>query len=107
MRRYLDEKIGQRTLAFEEGIAKGMLSTWIKKYLMDSEAGLENKKKTGNPFSALHTSNRLTEIEWLRLRVAKQEVEIARLKNEYMVEGSGAGKVFVTSSDMNIKSLRK
>jgi hypothetical protein len=37
------------------------------------------------------------------LLVAKQEVEIARLKKGYYVEGVGANKVFVTGKDKNTK----
>jgi hypothetical protein len=39
--------------------------------------------------------------------VAKQEVEILRLKKGYQVKGGGADKVFVTTSDASIKSLMK
>ena len=80
VRRYYEEGIGQKPLAQEEGIAPGMLWTWIKKYQEEGADGLFNKKKTGNPFSALHTSKSLTETEKLRLLVAKQEIEIERLK---------------------------
>lgn len=34
----------------------------------------------GNPYAALHRSKSLSEVDRLRLLVAKQEVEIARLK---------------------------
>lgn len=34
----------------------------------------------GNPYTALHTSKSLSEVELLRLVVAKQAVEIVRLK---------------------------
>ena len=45
-------------------------------------AGLEPKKWPGNKFAALHRSKDLSELERLRLLVAKQEVEIARLKKD-------------------------
>ena len=47
----------------------------------------ENKKKTGNHFSALHASRNLTQVERLELTVAKQKVEIARLKKDICQKG--------------------
>jgi transposase-like protein len=101
--RYFNEGIGRAKIAKEEGIADGMLYTWITKYLNDGENGLENKKKTGNPFSALHTSKSLNELERLRLLVAKQEIEIERLKKGYIVKGDGANKEFVITKGVNTK----
>ena len=48
----------------------------------------------------------LSEVERLRLLVAKQEVEIARLKKGYWVEGAGAIKEYVTGSEKNTKSSK-
>ena len=103
VKRYFDEGIGRHSLAKEEGIAAGMLWTWIKKFQDEGPDGLINKKGTGNPYSALHTSKSLTETERLRLLVAKQEIEIERLKKGYMVKGVGANKEFVISSDASMK----
>lgn len=101
--RYFSEGIGRRTLAKEEGIASGMLWNWIKKYQDEGEQGLINKKKTGNPFAALHTSKSLSETERLKMLVAKQEIEIERLKKGYTTKGVGANKVFVTTKGANLK----
>lgn len=103
VRRYIDEGIGQRQLAKQEGISKGLISTWIKNYLTDGEDGLQNRRKTGNPFAALTTSKSLSELDRLKLIIAKQEIEIERLKKGYLVKGDGAKKVFVTSKDQNTK----
>lgn len=103
VRRYLDEKIGRPRLAKEEGISSGMLYTWITKFLNEGEDGLENIKKVGNSFAALHTSKSLSELERLRLTVEKQEIEIERLKKGYVVKGDGANKEFVTTKEMNMK----
>ena len=65
--------------------------------LEEGEEALE--PRNGNPYAALHTSKSLNEVERLRLIVAKQEVEIARLKKGYWVEGVGASKKYVTGSD--------
>ena len=69
----------------------------------EGEKGLENKKKTGNVFSALHTSKSLSEVERLRLLVAKQEIEIERLKKGYTVKGVGANKGFATTNGVSLK----
>lgn len=107
VKRYLEESYSSKEVAAEEGIDDGMVRRWARQYQAKGMPGLENQKKTGNRFSALHTSKSLSEEERLRLTVAKQQVEIARLKNGYTAEGSGAGKVFVTSSGMSIKSSKK
>lgn len=107
VRRYLDERIGQHELARQEGISRGILYKWIERYLEQGEPGLELSPKTGNPYAALHSSKSLTELERLRLTVAKQQLEIARLKNGYRVERSGAVKEFVTLSGASIKSSKK
>ena len=62
--------------------------------------------KNGNPYAALHTSKTLSEVDRLRLIIAKQEVEIARLKKGYWVEGVGAKKEYVTGSGKNTKSSK-
>jgi transposase-like protein len=103
VRRYFDEGIGRTTLARQEGISEGMISTWIRKYLSEGEQALENKKKTGNIYSALHASKSLSEVEKLLLMVAKQEVEIERLKKGYSVKGDGVSKEFVTTKDVSTR----
>lgn len=103
VQRYLNEDISQPSLAKEIGIGKGQIGNWVSKYLNEGEAGLMNKKKTGNRFSALHTSKSLSEVERLRLIVAKQEIEIERLKKGYLVKGDGLKKEFVTTNDVNMK----
>ena len=60
----------------------------------------------GNHYAALHSSKSLSELERLRLIVAKQEVEIARLKKGYWVEGVGANKEYVTGKEKTTKSSK-
>jgi elongation factor G len=76
----------------------------MEKYLEEGENALE--PHNGNPYAALHTSKSLSEVERLRLIVAKQEVEIARLKKGYWVEGAGANKEYVTGSGKTTKSSK-
>lgn len=86
------------------GVSNGLVSTWVKRYLEEGEEALE--ARNGNPYAALHTSKSLSEVERLRLMVAKQEVEIARLKKGYWVEGVGANREYVTGSGKTMKSSK-
>jgi len=101
--RYLNEGIGRDKIAAEEGISSGMLWHWIRKYQDGGPDALENKRKTGNPFAALHTSKSLSEVERLRLTVLKQQIEIERLKKGYLVKGVGVEKEYVTTKGVNTK----
>ena len=105
--KYLDEHISVRTLAKEYETDSGMICRWTKEYLAGGEQGLTPKARPGNKFAALHRSKNLSELERLRLLVAKQEIEIARLKKGYWVEGAGANKEYVTGQDVNTKLSRK
>ena len=105
--KHLDEHISVRTLAKEYETDSGMICRWTKEYLAGGEQGLTPKARPGNKFAALHRSKNLPELERLRLLVAKQEIEIARLKKGYWVEGAGANKEYVTGQDVNTKLSRK
>ena len=105
--KHLDEHISVRTLAKEYVTDSGMICRWTKEYLADGEAGLRPKERPGNKFAALHRSKNLSELDRLRLLVAKQEIEIARLKKGYWVEGVGANREYVTGQDVSMKSSKK
>ena len=77
---HLDEHMSVREIEKEHGVGNGLVCAWVKKYLEEGEDALE--PHNGNPYSALHTSKSLSEIERLRLMVAKLEVENARLKKD-------------------------
>jgi len=85
----------------EYSVSSGLVSTWVKKYLEEGESALESR--SGNPYAALHRRKSLSEEERLRLIVAKQEVEIARLKKGYWVEGAGADKEYVIGNGKTMK----
>ena len=104
VRLHLDEHISINQLEKEHRIQHSLISAWLKKYLEEGENALE--PHNGNPYAALHTSKSLSEVERLRLIVAKQEVEIARLKKGYWVEGAGANKEYVTGSGKTTKSSK-
>ena len=101
VRLHLDEHIALRQIEREYGIRNTLVAEWVKRYLQDGEDALE--PRNGNPYAALHRSKNLSEVERLRLLVAKQEVEIARLKKGYWVEGVGANREYVTGSGKTMK----
>ena len=101
VRLHLDEHVALMQIEREYGIRNTLVAEWVKRYLQDGEDALE--PRNGNPYAALHRSKNLSEVERLRLLVAKQEVEIARLKKGYWVEGVGANKEYVTGSGKTMK----
>ena len=104
VRLHLEEHQSLRQIEQEHGVSNGLVSAWVKKYLEEGEEALE--PHNGNPYAALHTSKSLSEVERLRLMVAKLEVENARLKKGYWVEGAGANKEYVTGSGKTTKSSK-
>jgi transposase-like protein len=104
IRLHMDEHKSIRQIEKEYGVSHSLVSAWVKKYLEEGEDALE--ARNGNPYAALHTSKSLSEVERLRLIVAKQEVEITRLKKGYWVEGAGANKEYVTGSGKSTKSSK-
>ena len=104
VRLHLDEHMSLRQIEKEYGIDCGLAGAWVRKYLEDGEDALE--PHNGNPYAALHTSKSLSEVERLRLMVAKLEVENARLKKGYWVEGVGASKEYVTGNGKTTKSSK-
>ena len=101
VRLHLDEHVSLMQIEREYGIRNTLVSEWVRRYLQDGEEALE--PRNGNPYAALHRSKNLSEVERLRLLVAKQEVEIARLKKGYWVEGVGADREYVTGSGKTTK----
>lgn len=79
---------GSPTTAWESvGIRHFQVQEWIRKYQEDGEAGLEAKKKPGNPLSRYERRKELTYEEQLQYRIAllereliKKEAEVTRLK---------------------------
>ena len=71
----------------EYSVRNGLVSAWVKKYLEGGEEALIPRK--GNPYAALTSSKSLSEVERLRLIVAKQEVELARLNHTERIVTAG------------------
>lgn len=101
---HLDEHQSVREIERKYGVGSSLVSAWVKRYLEDGEEALE--AKNGNPYAALHTSKSLSEVDRLRLIIAKQEVEIARLKKGYWVEGAGVSKEYITGKGKTMKSSK-
>ena len=104
--KHLDEHISVRTLEREYTADRSMICRWVKEYIAEGEHAFIPKGHPGNPFAALHVSKNLSELERLRLMVAKLEIENERLKKGYWVEGVGVNKVFVTGPDKSTKSSK-
>lgn len=101
---HLDEHQSVREIEKKYGVGSSLVSAWVKRYMEDGEEALE--AKNGNPYAALHTSKSLSEVDRLRLIIAKQEVEIARLKKGYWVEGAGVSKEYITGKGKTMKSSK-
>ena len=101
---HLNEKVSLMQIEKEYSVSNGLVSTWVKKYLNGGEESLVSR--SGNPYAALHTSKSLSEVDRLRLIVAKHEIEIARLKKGYWVKGVGVNKEYVTGSGENTRSSK-
>lgn len=105
--KHLDDHISLRTLEKEYAADRSMMCRWVKEYIAEGESAFVPKRHPGNPFAALHVSKSLSEIEQLRLVVAKLEIENERLKKGYWVEGVGVNKEYVTGQGKNTKSLKR
>ena len=80
--KHLDDHISVRTLEKEYTADRSMICRWVKEYIAEGEAAFIPKGHPGNPFAALHVSKNLSELERLRLMVAKLEIENERLKKD-------------------------
>ena len=99
---YLNEHRSFRSVAAELNIAETRVRAWVKLY---NEGLLETgRKRPGNPFSALHSSKKLTREERLELENLKLRIENERLKKGYLVKGGGVNKEYVSILDANTRS---
>lgn len=88
-----------RSLERETGFSHRLIQEWTRKYLAEGEAGLEVKKKPGNPLSRYERRNELTyeeqlqyQIELLKRELVKKEAEVLRLKKRNERKGGDARK---------------
>ena len=80
-------KQAAKVLAREIGCSDKQVRDWVKIYQAEGEAGLEPKKKPGNPLSRYERRKELTyeeqlqyQIERLKRELVKKEAEVLRLK---------------------------
>lgn len=93
-------------IAKKYNISRRLLHKWLDTYRVEGIDGFKSKtgkQGKGNPYAALHTKKNLTEIERLRLELAKKEVECERLKKGYSVKGVGQRKEYVIINKKNSK----
>ena len=85
-------------------VCQSVIRRWVKLY----NDGLlkTGRKRTGNPFSALHTSKSLSKEDRLELENLKLRIENERLKKGYLVKGGGADKEYVSILDANMRSSK-
>lgn len=102
VRKHLNDHISVRELEKAYEADRSMISHWVKAYSNQGETAFDPKRK-GNPFAAIHTSKSISEADRLRLIIAKQQIEIKRLKKGYQVKGVGAKKEYVTLNKKNTK----
>lgn len=104
---YFEAHESQLQYALSNGITYSCFRKWLKAYTEEGAAGLaSHRNRCGNRYAALHTSKTLDEMGRLQLRMAKLEVDVARLKKGYQVKGSGSQKEFVTGSGKSFKSSK-
>lgn len=70
----------------EYEINRSLLQKWTAQYLEGGEAALEAKRRPGNPLAKYSSRKELSELEQLQYKLAKAEVEIARLKKACEME---------------------
>ena len=82
-----------------QGIHHKQVQDWVKRYLEEGEAGLEPKKRPGNPLSKYERRKELTyeeqlqyQIELLKRELVKKEAEVLRLKKLNEQKGGDARK---------------
>ena len=103
---YYKSNLPHATYARNNGIPDGTFRKWIANYEKFGLEGLEPKTGkcgSGNPYAALHMKKNLSEVEKLRLELAKKEVECERLKKGYLVKGVGQRKEYVIINKKNSK----
>ena len=99
----LQEYKSTRQIQKETGVNKSVVNDWTKRFIEKGIDGLKNNKKTGNKFSALYYSKKLTKEERLELENMKLKIENERLKKGYTVKGVGANKEYVIFLEKNMK----
>ena len=90
---------GRSVYTWEPEIRHHQVQEWVKKYRAEGEAGLEQKKKPGNPLARYGRRKELTyeeqlqyQIELLKRELLKKDAEVFRLKQRNARKGVDAPK---------------
>lgn len=86
VKRWMDGEGSQREIAEQEKIGREVVKLWVKRYQVEGEKGLENKRKPGNPLVRYQRKKELTELERLEYENMKLRIENLRLKKGYTEE---------------------
>ena len=101
---YLNSNVGYRVITRNYNINPGLFSIWISKYRDKGINGLKSSVgKHSNTQNCGKYKRNKTEVENLKDKLLKKEIEIMRLKKGYVVKGVGAKKEYVSISDVNMK----
>lgn len=84
--RWMNGECSQREIARQEKIGHDVLKRWLKRYRDKGVAGLENKRKPGNPLVRFQRRKELTDLELLEYENMKLQIENLRLKKGYTEE---------------------
>ena len=104
MKDYFENHLSKTETLKKYEIGSGTFDVWKRNYMNGClETG---RKRTGNPFSALHTSKSLSKEERLELENLKLRIENEQLKKGYLVKGGGADKEYVSILDANTRSSK-
>ena len=79
----LNYEISGQQLSKQTGISNGVINNWIHLYEKGGIEALENKRKPGNPITALYTSKKLSKEQKLELENLRLRIENERLKKGY------------------------
>lgn len=100
---YLDEHRSYQSLETEYRLNRGVIHSWVKRFIESGEDGLAEKVYQRNRMISLFSKKSLTDEETLRLENFKLKVENERLKKGYQVKGVGSNKEYIPTSKTNIK----
>lgn len=100
---YLDEHRSYQSLETEYRLNRGVIHSWVKRFIENGKDGLAEKVYQRNRMISLFSKKSLTDEETLRLENFKLKVENERLKKGYQVKGVGSNKEYVPTSKTNIK----
>ena len=104
VKEYLEDHLSLLELEKKYDVASSVILRRAKLY---NEGLLETgRKRTDNPFSALHASKSLSREERPELENLKLRIENERLKKGYMVKGGGVDKEYVSISGANTRSSK-